>query len=168
APIAQPAPRTTAPLRVQAAALASAPQSGATASGSGPALDPEAAQLAADAARLASDAAQLADGSGPTKVSDGATTPVKLPRGAIAIGPYLAASIPAGRRAPDDMFAPRHHAELGKIVEQVLAAEAPVHVDVLARRVGAYFGVGRVTQRVTDQVRIALAGRGRWGDEQGI
>ena len=75
---------------------------------------------------------------------------------------------PAGRRTPDDLFAPRHLAELGKVVEQVLAAEAPMHVDLLARRVGAYFGIGRVTQRVTDQVRIALAGRGKWGDEQDV
>src|SRR5262249_20229231 len=71
--------------------------------------------------------------------------------------------IPAGRRAPDDLFAPRHAGELGKIIDQVLAAEAPMHVDVLARRVGAYFGIGRPTQRVADQVRAALAGRCRGG-----
>ncbi len=50
----------------------------------------------------------------------------------------------------------------------MLAAEAPIHLDVLARRVGAYFGIGRLTQRVTDQVRVALAGRARWGDEDDI
>ena len=66
------------------------------------------------------------------------------------------------------MFAPRHSAELGKVVEQVLAAEAPMQLELLARRVGAYFGIGRVTQRVTDQVKVALAGRGKWGDEQGV
>jgi len=96
------------------------------------------------------------------------SSPVRLPRNAIAIGPYTAAAIPPGRRTPDDLFAPRHLAELGKVVEQVLAAEAPMHVDLLARRVGAYFGVGRLTQRVTDQVRVALAGRGRWGDEENV
>ena len=95
-------------------------------------------------------------------------TPIRLARNAIAIGPYLAAAIPAGRRAPDDLFAARHLGELGKIIDQVLAAEAPMHVDLLARRVGAYFGIGRVTQRVTDQVRGALAGRGRWGDEPDV
>lgn len=93
------------------------------------------------------------------------TSPVKLSRGAIAIGPYVVAAIPAGRRIPDDLFAARHLPELGKVVEQVLAAEAPMHVDLLARRVGAYFGIGRVTQRVADQIRLALDGRGRWGDE---
>jgi hypothetical protein len=96
------------------------------------------------------------------------SAPVRIARNAIAIGPYLAAAIPAGRRAPDDLFAPRHLGEVGKIIEQVLAAEAPMHVDVLARRVGAYFGIGRLTQRVTDQVRVALAGRGRWGDEPDV
>ncbi len=113
-------------------------------------------------------AAALADGSGPSPIADGPTTPVKIPRGSIAIGPYTTAAIPSGRRMPDDMFAPRHLAELGKVVEQVLAAEAPMSLELLARRVGAYFGIGRVTQRVTDQVRLALAGRGKWGDEQNI
>ncbi len=94
------------------------------------------------------------------------SSPIRLARGAIPIGPYTVAAIPAGRRAPDDLFAPRYLPELGKVVEQVLAAEAPMHVELLARRVGGYFGIGRVTPRVTDQVRIALAGRGRWGDEE--
>ncbi len=110
----------------------------------------------------------LASGSGPAAITDIATAPVRIPKGAIAIGPYLAAAIPAGRRAPDDMFAPRHASELGKVIEQVLAAEAPMHLDRLARRVGAYFGIGRLSQRVTDQVKAALAGRGRYGEEQGI
>ena len=96
------------------------------------------------------------------------SAPVRIAKNAIAIGPYLAAAIPAGRRAPDDLFAPRHAGELGKVIEQVLAAEAPMHVDLLARRVAAYFGIGRLTQRVTDQVRVALAGRGRWGDEDHV
>jgi len=105
---------------------------------------------------------------GDTPAPAAGSAPVRLARNAIAIGPYLAAAIPAGRRAPDDLFAPRHLAEVGKIIEQVLAAEAPIHLEVLARRVGAYFGIGRLTQRVTDQVRVALAGRGRWGDEDDV
>jgi hypothetical protein len=121
----------------------------------------EAEQLVA----LTRDSVPLATGSGPNDLT---ATRVKLPRGAIAIGPYIAASVPAGRRAPGDMFAPRHVAEVGKLVEQVLAAEAPIHVELLARRVAAYFGIGRVTPEVVDHVRRALAGRGRFGDEQGI
>jgi hypothetical protein len=119
---------------------------------------------AAAAAALAADAT-------PALVDNAPTTPVHLARGAIAIGPYMAAAIPAGRRLPDDLFATRHGGELGKVVEQVLAAEAPIHIDLLARRVAAYFGIGRTTangQRVVDQVRAALAGRGQWGEERDI
>ena len=110
----------------------------------------------------------LAAGSGPLQLGEAATAPMRLPRGAILIGPYTAAAVPAGRRAPDDMFAPRYLSELGKCVEQVLAAEAPIHIDLLARRVAAYFGIGRVTQRVLDQIHAALLGRGKWGDEKGF
>ncbi len=115
----------------------------------------------------------LAAGSGPTEATplaayEGNTTPTRIKKGTISIGPYTAAAIPNGRRTPDDLFAPRHLAELGKVVEQVLAAEAPMHVDLLARRVGGYFGIGRVTQRVTDQVRVALSGRGRFGEEENV
>jgi hypothetical protein len=114
-------------------------------------------------AALIGEAASLAD----SRLASG-SAPIRIARNAIAIGPYLAAAIPAGRRAPEDLFAPRHLGEVGKIIEQVLAAEAPIHLDVLARRVGAYFGIGRLTPRVTDQVRVALAGRGRWGDEDDV
>jgi very-short-patch-repair endonuclease len=96
------------------------------------------------------------------------SAPIKIGRNSIPIGPYVAAAIPPGRRTPDDLFAPRHLPELGKVIEQVLAAEAPMHVGLLARRVGAYFGIGRVTQRVTDQIRTVLDGRGKLGDEQDI
>ncbi len=106
--------------------------------------------------------APVAAGSGPHSPN---SSPLHVARGAIAIGPYQAAAIPPGRRVRDDMFGGRHHGELGKVVEQVLAAEAPIHVELLARRVGAYFGVGRVTPDVLAQVRAALDGRGRFGDE---
>jgi hypothetical protein len=123
--------------------------------------------------------APTAAGSGPTEAiaallgdtapaGPAGSAPIRIARNAIAIGPYMAAAVPAGRRAPEDLFAPRHLGEVGKIIDQVLAAEAPIHLDLLARRVGAYFGIGRLTQRVTDQVRVALAGRGRWGDEDDI
>ena len=94
--------------------------------------------------------------------------PIRIAKNSIAIGPYLAAAIPAGRRAPDDLFAARHRGELDKVIDQVLAAEAPMHVDVLVRRVGAYFGIGRLSPRVIDQVRAVLAEHGRWGDEDNV
>jgi hypothetical protein len=143
-----------------AAAAAAARGAGAGAAGKRSKLAP--APLAAGSGPTDAVAAILADASAPAAMG---SAPIKLGKNAIAIGPYLAAAIPAGRRQPDDLFAPRHLAELGKIIDQVLAAEAPMHVDVLARRVGAYFGIGRLTQRVSEQVRNALNGRGRFGDE---
>ena len=110
--------------------------------------------------------AATAEGSGPAApIALADTSPLRLPRGAITIGPYAAAAIPCGRRVPDDMFAGRHAGELAKIVEQVIAAEAPIHLELLARRAAAYFGVGRITPRIVEQVRSVLDGRGRFGDE---
>lgn len=122
------------------------------------------------AAAIADAEANVALGSGPTVATEviGDHTPVRIPRGAIAIGPYTAAAIPCGRRLPDDMFAGKHSGELAKVVEQVLAAEAPIHLDLLSRRAAAYFGVGRLTARITEQVRTVLEGRGRFGDEPDI
>ena len=141
---------------------------------SGPTAAPRFARgtVPARGSRPTAVAVELASGSGPAPVplplDNAQTAPMRLARGAIAIAPYVAAAIPAGRRAPDDMFAARHGAELGKVVEQVLAAEAPMHVDLLTRRVGAYFGVGRMTPEVAAQVKTAITGRGRLGYEQGV
>jgi very-short-patch-repair endonuclease len=152
-------------------AAGSGPTRATRARGSAPPIEVPAPILeaAAEGSSPGADAVEPLDADGATSGSLAAgSAPIKIQRGAIAIGPYIAAAIPAGRRTPDDLFAPRHLAELGRIVEQVLAAEAPMHVDLLARRVGAYFGVGRLTQRVTDQVRSVLAGRARWGDESNV
>lgn len=125
---------------------------------------------ASDTTKVAVDPAPvpIASGSGPTDALLANSSPVRIARGAIAIGPYAAAAIPPGRRAPDDMFAPRYLTELGKCVEQVLAAEAPIHIELLARRVSAYFGIGKITPRVVEHVQNAVLGRGKWGDEKGI
>ena len=145
------------------------PQPSALLLAKGPAL--AAPQVVAQAD---TDVVPLASGSGPTEAALAAapasapallSPPVRIPRGAIAIGPYVAAAIPPGRRVPNDLFGGRHHAELGKVIEQVLAAEAPIHVELLARRVGAYFGVGRVTPDVLAQIRAELPGRVRFADE---
>lgn len=167
-PSTPPPPPTAAPRRAGASAAGSVPIPRTAIPGGATPIRPagpgSAPVVAAGSGPTDAVAALLGD----TRARVAGSAPVRLARNAIAIGPYLAASIPAGRRAPDDLFAPRHLGELGKLVEQVLAAEAPVHLDVLARRVGAYFGIGRLTQRVTDQVRVALAGRGRWGDEADV
>jgi hypothetical protein len=147
------------------AARGGAGAAGSRAAGSGPVGAGAAGAAPAGSGPTDAVAALLGDTSAPVAAG---SAPVRIARNAIAIGPYLAAAIPAGRRAPDDLFAARHAGELGKLVDQVLAAEAPMHMDVLARRIGAYFGIGRPTPRVTEQVRAALAGRGRWGDEDSI
>jgi hypothetical protein len=133
----------------------------------GPVRGPSAAGTGPSLLRGGRPAIDSASGSGPT-LATADTSPVRLPRGAITIGPYTAAAIPCGRRVPDDMFTGRHTGELAKVVEQVLAAEAPIHVDLLARRAAAYFGVGRVTPRIVDQIRTVLEGRARVGDEPDV
>jgi hypothetical protein len=79
------------------------------------------------------------------------------------VAAYVAASVPAGRRTADDLFLPKFTDEVGKLIAAVLATEAPIHVELLARRVGAYFGIGRVTPRVTERLRELLGERGRFG-----
>ena len=162
APARTPSPRAARDTDRTAQARSSTPAPGPAARGR------TAAPLAAGSGPTGAVAQLLGDATDATPPVATGSAPVRIAKNAIAIGPYLAAAIPAGRRAPDDLFAPRHLAELGKIIEQVLAAEAPMHVDLLARRVGAYFGIARLTQRVTDQVRVALAGRGRWGEEADV
>jgi hypothetical protein len=65
------------------------------------------------------------------------------------------------------MHLPKHAAELGKVIEQVLAAEAPMRLELLVRRVAAYFGIARVSPKVVEQVRAGLGARARWSDDEG-
>nr|MBP9087171.1 DUF3320 domain-containing protein [Kofleriaceae bacterium] len=74
----------------------------------------------------------------------------------IAIAPYVVAYVPAGRRSPHDLFSAKHVAELHKLIEQVLAAEAPIHISLLTRRVAAYFGVAKPSSEIA--ARIAEVG----------
>ncbi len=92
----------------------------------------------------------------------GADAPPSV-EGGPRVAAYVAASVPAGRRTADDLYLPKFTDEVGKLIATVLAAEAPVHVDLLARRVGAYFGIGRVTDKVTARLREVLGDRGRFG-----
>jgi hypothetical protein len=106
----------------------------------------------------------LAVGSEPTAV-------VRSDAGARRIPPVLAyqsASVPAGRRTPDDLFDPKLADELGRLIEKVLAVEAPIHLNLLSRRVGAYFGIGKVSERVHERVRSAVASRAIFGHERDI
>ncbi len=79
------------------------------------------------------------------------------------IQPYTPAAITPGKLSADDLHAPEHAAEATRIVDRVLAAEAPIHLDLLSRRVGAHFGITRVTARVSERVRELLDGRATFG-----
>lgn len=83
--------------------------------------------------------------------------------GGPAIMPYQAASVPAGRRTADDLHDPARTEEVGKVIDAVLAVEAPVALPLLARRVGAYFGVARPTDKVEARVREVAGQRARFG-----
>jgi hypothetical protein len=138
---------------------------------------PTASVGVAAAADAAPSAAGSAAGSAPRSARGSRPTAARSPqlllglagRMSPAVAPYQAASVPAGRRRPDDMFESRHAEELGKLIDRVLEIEAPIHLGLLARRVGAYFGVGRVTPKITDQVRAAIVGHGQIaGDEPDV
>jgi hypothetical protein len=81
------------------------------------------------------------------------------------VAPYQVASVPAGRRKPDDLFDPAREPEIAKVIDAVLAVEAPIHISLLARRVSAYCGVGRVTARISDRVRSLAGARTRSGTD---
>jgi hypothetical protein len=75
----------------------------------------------------------------------------------LAIAPYVVAYVPAGRRSPNDVFSSKYDTELQNLVEQVLVAEAPIHVALLTKRVSAYFGLAKPTPDVAQRV-LAIAG----------
>ncbi len=132
------------------AARATAAQLLATSPQSSPVLAP-APLLAADTART-----ELAVGSAPLRIPSEITVRTQAAI-RIAIAPYAVAYVPAGRRSPNDLFAPKHVAELQKIIEQVLAAEAPMHISLLTRRVAMYFGVAKPTSEIA--ARVAEVGQ---------
>lgn len=104
-----------------------------------------------------------AQGSGSNRTFQGPT----LKAESLGIVPYAVANVPAGRRAPSDLHLPKHGNELGKVIEQVLAAEAPMRIELLVRRVAAYFGIAKVSAKDVEQVRGGLGKRAQWGAAPG-
>ncbi len=98
---------------------------------------------------------ELAVGSAPLRIPSEITVRTQSAI-RIAIAPYAVAYVPSGRRSPNDLFSAKHVAELHKLIEQVLAAEAPMHISLLTRRVAAYFGVAKPTSEIA--ARIAEVG----------
>jgi very-short-patch-repair endonuclease len=77
---------------------------------------------------------------------------------AAAVVAYEIASVPSGRRAPDDVHDDRFKSELSKLLVDVALVEAPVTLRVLARRILPYFGLRRTSARLEARLRTALAG----------
>ncbi len=92
-----------------------------------------------------------------------ASTPPIPVAGGPQVQPYQVVSLPAGRRTPDDLHEPIRADELGKVIDRVLEVEAPISLALLSRRVGAYFGIGKVTDKAEHRVREVAAVRGRFG-----
>lgn len=97
------------------------------------------------------------DGSGPAGKAE-----------SLGIVPYTNANVPSGRRTADDLFSKKHLGEIAKVAEQVLLAEAPMRISLLVRRVAAYFGIARVTDKVVAQVREHLGSAVKWGQEPDV
>ncbi len=72
-------------------------------------------------------------------------------------GPRPYAAAPALDRGDQEQFAtPRAAAALRRQIDAVLASEAPLVFDRLARTVAAAWGIGRVTEKVRSRIREAL------------
>lgn len=92
----------------------------------------------------------LAIGSAPLQIPHEITLKAQAVK--IAVAPYHVAYVPAGRRVPNDLFNPKHAAEVGRMIDQVLAAEAPIHLHLLARRVAAYFGIAKPSPEMAARI----------------
>lgn len=97
----------------------------------------------------------LAEGSGPVVNS--------MP--GVLVTPYAFATVPSGRRRPTDLFSLRYVPELVKLVERVVHVEAPLCVEMLARRIAPYFGMNAVNARAVDYLRSLVAERFHMEDD---
>jgi len=73
--------------------------------------------------------------------------------------------VPPGRWTAEEFYEPAREEDLRKVITAVLAVEAPMQLSLLARRVSAYFGIGRVTERVAERVRAFAADRALIGSD---
>jgi very-short-patch-repair endonuclease len=84
------------------------------------------------------------------------TPPLPLIEPSSPVVVYQRARLPTMADESDAMYRASALNELRALVGQVLEAEAPIHVDELARRVGRAFGAARVTARVRERIHEAL------------
>lgn len=71
--------------------------------------------------------------------------------------PYQRAELDLVVDDPDGLYEDKHSKTVTRLVEKVLAVEAPVHIDELVRRVAAAFGSTRVTARARKRIVEAVA-----------
>ncbi|MHB8876007.1 MAG: DUF3320 domain-containing protein [Myxococcaceae bacterium] len=74
-------------------------------------------------------------------------------RPSLPVTEYRAAVLP---RQDGDLYSAEAARRIRDCIAQVVEQEAPVHVDVLARRVGEAWGLRRVTDRLRERVRAGL------------
>jgi very-short-patch-repair endonuclease len=137
-----------------------------TAAGSGPRATSASGPVAAPAALAATAPVAVAPAAtAPAPIAPVATAPA-LTAPAVArtpIGRYVVAPVVSGRRTADDLHDLGRGDELGKVIDTVLAVEAPIHAALLARRVATAYGIGRMTPKVVDRVRMIAATRAQVG-----
>lgn len=97
----------------------------------------------------------------PDDASTGATTDGFVPDEWIEdddspVVPYQRAELAVVCDDPEAMHDPNRTTALRALVVEVVRVEAPIHVDELARRVGAAFGAQRVTGRARRRILEAL------------
>jgi hypothetical protein len=73
------------------------------------------------------------------------------------VEPYRPCELPRVSEDPETIHDPRRSAEVRAAVARVVAQEAPLHVDLLARRVGTAFGATKVTERLRKRILAVAA-----------
>lgn len=92
------------------------------------------------------------------------TTPTPTPKQATSsitptpppVAAYVKAALTPSALGVDALYDATGTKEVRARVLEVLATEAPVHLDELSRRVGASFGVGRITDRLRERITDIL------------
>lgn len=84
--------------------------------------------------------------------------PAPVPPAPPPVEPYVAATLAWASDNPEDFYAWGVQPQIRDRVMQVLAGEAPIHLDELVRRVSACWGLKRLTDRARGQVGQVVEG----------
>ncbi|MBM3586679.1 MAG: DUF3320 domain-containing protein [Alphaproteobacteria bacterium] len=102
------------------------------------------------------DAAEDQGGDAPELILDPPLSHTRLPNVKTYIETSL--SVPVGR----DLLELRQH-EMGRLIQQVIESEGPVHTEEVARRIREAFGLQKTGRRILEHVRNALLAQSRSG-----